>query len=548
MHFENLYAVLDTLNEQCDAVTSRFRVNKSQIEKLKSGVAAIQTNPGAFIPQFMICGEAGVGKTTLLKFMVNELSQDVLTLPSGGGAHTNVPTVVTFTPQASYAANSASHTFTINYMSRQEYFDGLLWVIENLVGNKKDKVMNAVRAARASGSFDDLKKACDAAHDACGSDTPELRKSLRKASDDCRDGDRMESQFRALAALHYRKDCHSLAALDVAGANHMSELVKSVSIDVAVQSDKIPCAFRVVDLPAPNVDAIHHLYYGYKLSRGNADATVAVLPANKLELSKIGERYFDALLGAEGNGAKAPMVFYALNKSISPDDDALDPQHAEKLLENLISTRNWTAPSSAHGAGRIFMTDGLAGLLHELRAQPDLNAQAKMHFGVENDQVFKNIKRKWNSGRVGNDNAGLKGALHRLLTYEWPKSNFAALKSAASELSATFCSIIDNIKPDQSKRFEHKFNSINDDALQQFEDCTASIENQVDQLHRSLRQNIIETLSQAMDASKRGSDRHLKVAKSEPSSKDISGQKQTPAPERSPAMNGQTETRKQVNA
>ena len=180
MYFENLFSVLTSLDQQTESISSRFHINKARLEKLRASFASADANRDAFLPQFVICGEENAGKTTLLKFIVNELSTDVLSLPSSAELHTNVPTVVTFTPQSAHISESSSHAYSIHYLTRDEYIEGALWAIENIVQSTKDDVQRTLRAAREQRTFDALKKACDAACDACGNDLLGVRKSLQK--------------------------------------------------------------------------------------------------------------------------------------------------------------------------------------------------------------------------------------------------------------------------------------------------------------------------------------------------------------------------------
>jgi hypothetical protein len=369
-------------------------------------------------------------------------------------------------------------------------------VIENLVGAGDDKIAQAVADARASRSFESVKRACDTAHDMCGADRPEMRKALRKVADDCRNAEYLEKKFREFAAQGHRKICNSMAELRTEEGKRLMELAKSVLVTVRVDKDKIPCALRFVDVPGINAEVLHHLAFAHQLSRKGADALIVCLSADNPTLDELSAKYLDLLISQEPHSGARAKVYYALTRSISPTDEKQDFQAAESVFQDLISVRNWVQPSPL----RIFVVDALAGILHDLRALPDLHVQARNLFGIDKEQDFKSIKKRWNGGRVGDDNASLKLILRKQMTYDWPKQNFAALKSAASELTAKYRAMVEAIRPEQSKWHKHKFNSIQSDAQVSFEACAASIENQADHLHKTLRHQIIGHLSKTLGA------------------------------------------------
>lgn len=493
MRTDNVFAALDKLEEASTSITAKFHVEKGQIDRLLSGVAALKSNRDAFTPTIAICGDRGVGKTTLLKFMTHDWAPEVLHLASDGAAKL-VPTIVQLSPDEAYNVGNAAAHLEIQYLTRNEYFDGALWVIENLVGAGDDKIAQAVADARSSRSFEGLKRTCDAAHDMCGADRPEMRKALRKVADDCRNAEYLEKKFREYAAQGYRKICTSLAELRTEEGKRLMELAKSALVTVRVDKDKIPCALRFVDLPGFNAEALHHLSFAHQLSRKGADALIVCLSAENPTLDELSAKYLDLLIAQEPHSSSRAKVYYALTRSISPTDEKQDFQAAESVFQDLISVRNWVQPSPL----RIFVVDALAGILHDLRAIPDLHVQARNLFGIDKEQDFKAIKKRWNGGRVGDDNASLKLILRKQMTYDWPKQNFAALKSAAAEITAKYRSLVESIKPEQSKWHKHKFNAIQNDAQIQFEACAGSIENQADHLHRTLRHQIIGHLSKTL--------------------------------------------------
>jgi hypothetical protein len=497
MRTDNIFAALDLLEEACSSITSKFHVEKSQVERLLAGISTLKGSRDAFAPTIAICGDRGVGKTTLLKYLTHDWAPEVLHLPTDGAA-AGVPTILQLSPEETYNIGNPAAHLEIHYLTRNEYFDGALWVIENLAGHGEDKIVQGVADARSNRSFEALKRACDAAHDACGADRPEMRKSLRKIADDCRNGEYLEKKFREYAAQGYRRICNSIADLRTEEGKRLMEFAKSTLVTIRVDKDKIPCSLRIVDLPGCNSDSLHHLAFGYQLSRRGADAMVVCLSADNPTLDEISAKYLDMLVGQETHVAHRGKVFYVLTRAISPTDERQDAQAAESVFQDLVSVRNWIQPSPL----RIFVTDALAGVLHDLRALPDLQVQARNLFGIDKEQDFKSIKKRWNAGRVGDDNASLKLILRKQLTYTWPKENFAAVKSAVAELTAKYKSIVESVKPEQSKWHKHKFNSIQSDAQTQFEACAASIENQADHLHKALRHEIIGHLSKTLAGGK----------------------------------------------
>lgn len=506
MHAQNIISHIDMLEQACSQITDKFQVDQTKIGSLLTGIANLKRNHDAFVPQIAICGDHNVGKSTLTKFLFHELWPGLVELPAGAKKSIDAPTVIRFTPAAASSLGQQRPTFETNYYTRDEYIDAVLWTLENLVDDPGAKIEQSVIEARASRSFEDIAKACDAALTISNGDKPAIRKHFRMVADDCRDAEKIEKTFQTLAAQNYVKARDNFAALQSKDIDPLSGFVKSVTIGVTVDASAIPSAFQVVDLPGLNTDAVLSMHYAIDMAQRNADAFVVCLSSAEPNLDDATVRYLSKLIGRDGRKSSRARVIYALNKSISAADDRDDSRFSETLLENLITTHHWAEPGlalSSNGASNnIFVVDGLAGVMHDLRAASDLNTLARDHLGVATDQEYKAIKKKWNSGRIGQDNAQLKLTLMKFVTYTLPKENFQAIKAAAMDLNSKYKSIVAGINPEQSKWHIHSLNTLQLDARERFDECTSSIEAQVDVLHRTLRQDIIGKLTSTLTVGK----------------------------------------------
>ena len=510
MHAQNIISHMDLLEQACSQITDKFQVDQGQIAALLNGVDNLKKNHDAFIPQIAICGDHNVGKSTMTKFLFHELWPELVELPSGTDKSIEAPTVIRFTPAAASTLGQRRTTFETNYYSREEYIDAVLWTLENLVDHPDKKTEQAIIEARASRRFEDIAKACDAALAVSGGDKPSIRKHFRMVAEDCRDPQKVENTFKNLAAQSFVKTRDNIAAFRAKDADPLSGFIKSVTINVTVDAATLPSPFQVVDLPGLNTDAVLSMHYAMNMAQKHADAFIVCLSSAEPGLDDATVRYFSKLIGRDSRKSSRARVLYALTKSVSTSEDREDTRFSETLLENLIATHHWAEPglalSSDGASNNIFVVDGLAGVMHDLRATSDLNNVARKHLGVANDQEYKAIKKKWNAGRVGQDNSQLKLTLMKFVTYTLPKENFVAVKSAAMDLIAKYKSIVAGVNPEQSKWHIHSLNTLQLDARERFNDCTAAIEAQVDVLQRTLRHDIISKLTATLAIGKGDSE------------------------------------------
>jgi|GEM_PF-3368992 len=506
MHALNIFAHLDMLEEACERITDKFQVDKTQIEKLLTSVSILKKNKDAFIPQIAICGDHNVGKTTLVKFLFHDLWADIVKLPGGPASAMGAPTVIRFVPNDPGVYGQQKVQYETNYFTREEYIDAVLWTLENLIGEADKKTEQAVVEARGSRTLDDLRKACEAALEICGGDKPQLRKHFRVVSEDCKDTQKLEDAFAGLKAQNYNKVRDDITALQANEIDALSGLIKSVTIIVTVEPHAIPGPFQIIDLPGLNTDDVLSMHYAINFAQKHADAFVVCLSSISPNLDDATVRYLSRIIGRDSQSSSRARIVYALTQSISPNDDRQDTRFSETLLENLISTHHWAepglAPNGQRGQGSVFVVDALAGVMHDLRSAPDLQTLARDHLGVASDQDYKAIKKKWNSGRIGQDNANLKLSLLKFLTYTLPKENFQAVKSAAADLIAKYKSIVAGIKPEQSKWHLHSLNTLQHDARASFDNCASAVESQLDVLHRTLRHDIISKLNATLSLGK----------------------------------------------
>jgi len=499
MHALNIFSHLNMLEDACAKITDKFQVEKGQIEKLLTSISILKQNQDAFIPQIAICGDHNAGKTTLVKFLFHDLWPDIVQLPGSQDASMGAPTVIRFVPGEPGVHATQRVQYDSNYFTREEYVDAVLWTLENLIDQPHKKTDQAIVEARASRSMDDIRKACEAALGALGGDKATLRKHFRHIADDCRETQKIEDAFSSLKAQNYTKQRMDIAELHSNDVDAFASLIKSVTITVSVEPNTIPCAFQVVDLPGLNTDEVLSMHYAINFAQKHADAFVVCLSSTEPNLDDATVRYLSKIIGRDSQSSSRARVIYALTHSVSTEGDLQDARFSETVLENLISTHHWAEPGLAsvaqNASNNIFVIDALAGVMHDLRSLSNLNAIAHDHLGVANDHDYKAIKKKWNSGRVGQDNASFKVQLLKFITYALPKENFQAVKSASIDLIAKYKSIVASIKPEQSKWHMHSLNTLQHDARMRFDDCTSSVEGQLDVLHRTLRHDIISKLN-----------------------------------------------------
>jgi len=506
MHALNVFKHLDMLEDACAKITDKFQVERGQIEKLLTSVSILKKNQDAFIPQIAICGDHNVGKTTLAKFLFHDLWPDMVQLPGSDTASMGAPTVIRFVPGEPGAHTQQRAQFATNYFTREEYIDAVLWTLENLIDQPGKKTEQAIVEARASRSLDDIRKACEAALNDLGGDKSTLRKHFRLVADDCRETQKIEDAFSSLKAQNHVKQRMDIAELQAKETDVYGSLVKSVTITVSVEPNMIPCAFQVVDLPGLNTDQVLSMHYAVNFAQKHADAFVVCLSSAEPNLDDATVRYLSKIIGRDSQSSSRA----------SAAGDGQDARFSETVLENLISTHHWAEPGlssvAQSGASNIFVIDPLAGVMHDLRSASNLNSIAHDHLGVADDHAYKAIKKKWNSGRVGQDNTSLKLQLLKFITYQLPKENFQAVKSASIDLIAKYKSIVASIKPEQSKWHMHSLNTLQHDARTRFDDCTSSVEGQLDILHRTLRHDIISKLNATLAVGDRSEAREKKPA------------------------------------
>ncbi len=499
MQTASIIAQLGGLEDACGKLCEKFQIDGGPIDKLLAGVANLKKNQDAFIPQIAFCGDQGAGKTTLIKHLFFELWPEIVKLPGGPTGSIPAPMVIRFEPKDPGAHGSTAAQYQTNYFTREEYVDTVLWTLDNLLDEADAKAQQAIVEANASRTLEDIRKACEAALAVAGGDKPALRKHFRLIEEDCRDPQKLEDAFASLKQQNYVKRRNDAASLRGADIDPLSGLVKAVTITAPVEANAIPCPFQVIDLPGFRSDGVLALHYGTNYAQRYADAFVACIASADQSMDEEGVRYFSKLIGRDSFSSSRARVIYALTKAIAPNDDKSDVRFSETLLENLISTHHWTepgfSPSGQPGVANVFVVDGLAGVLHSMRSASDLSKTARENLGLASDGEYKSIKKRWNSGRVGQDNQTLKLAILKFLTYTMPKENFHAVKSAANDLVAKYKSIVAGVKPEQSSSHAHALAGLQQDARARFDECAASVESQLDVLHRTLRHDIIAKLN-----------------------------------------------------
>ncbi len=499
MQTSSIVSQLGGLEDACAKLTEKFQIDTVQVDKLLSGVQNLKKSQDAFIPQIAFCGDAGAGKTTLVKHLFHDLWPDIVKLPGGPTGSIPAPMVIRFEPKDPGGNGAGAAQYQTNYFTREEYVDTVLWTLDNLLDEADAKTQQAIVEANASRTFEDIRKACEAALAVAGGDRPALRKHFRLVEEDCRDAQKLEDAFASLKQQNYVKRRNDAASLRPGEIDPLNGLVKAVTVAAPVEADAIPCAFQIIDLPGFRSDGVLALHYGTNYAQRYADAFVACISSADQSMDEEGVRYFSKLIGRDSFSSSRARVIYALTKALSPNDEKSDVRFSETLLENLISTHHWTepgfSPGGQQGVASVFVVDGLAGVLHSMRSASDLGKTAREHLGLASDGEYKAIKKRWNSGRAGQDNQALKLAILKFVTYTMPKENFQAVKSAANDLVAKYKGIVAGIKPEQSTWHAHALAGLQHDARARFDECAASVEGQLDVLHRTLRHDIIAKLN-----------------------------------------------------